>query len=90
MTVELNWMSSLHFQVASNILSNVSISESMDDPVWTTGVTAGGGSVGCAAAFMDRYLPARVYGRGAGEAGDRVGLSLRRVAHPEPLILLCG
>ena len=63
--------------MTSNILSNVNISVSMDDPLWTTG-----SSVECAAAFMDRYLPARVYGRGGGEAGDRVGLSFRRVAHP--------
>ena len=81
-------MSSLHFQVTSNIPSNVTFSESMDDPLWTAGVTAGGRSVECAATFMDKYLPARVCGRGGGEAGDRVarlsGGWLSRAA------LLCG
>ena len=68
--------------------SNVTFSESMDDPLWTAGVTAGGGSVECAATFMDKYLPARVCGRGGWEAGDRVarlsGGWLSRAA------LLCG
>lgn len=81
-------MSSFHFQVTSNIPSNVNFSESMDDPLWTAGVTAGGGSVACAAAFMDKYLPAKVCGRGGREAGDRVarlsGWWLSRAA------LLCG
>ena len=67
-------MSSHHFQVTSNIPSNVNFSESMDDPLWTAGVTAGGWSVECAAR---KGLWERRWG-GGGQGGP----SFRRAAHP--------